>query len=277
MSSLKTIEKSYLEDLLQMRGGYVLYFTNSTFADCILEATNIDIYDPKYAVNGTSKACRLRLFWDIETDATVVKVLSSMLEILEYKDEMEGKPSDATRYERLKNIIARLSPKPISDLVSESDFLQKDYGKFSLQGLPADPTIIPILQYRIDEAERSRQSGSPLSLIFMCGSILEGVLLGAAINDPKRFNQSLSSPKDKDGKVKGFQDWTLCQFIDTAFEIGLIGLDVKKFSHSLRDFRNYIHPYQQLASRFEPTRHTAEICYQVMKACIACLKEKGGQ
>jgi len=92
-----------------------------------------------------------------------------------------------------------------------------------------------------------------------------------ASKNPKVFNRAKSSPKDKDGKVKNFPDWSLAQLINTANEAGFLKLDVKKFSHELRDFRNYIHPYQQSMSGFNPTRHTAEICLQVLKAAIADL------
>jgi hypothetical protein len=44
--------------------------------------------------------------------------------------------------------------------------------------------------------------------------------------------------------------------------------DVKKFSHVVIGFRNYIHPYEQMSSRFIPDRHTALICLQVLKAAI---------
>jgi len=260
-----------------MGNGWVLDFSNNTFASCIFGATNIDIYDAKYAARGTSKACRLRLFWDIEPDSVVVKVLEAMLEVMDYNDEKQGKPADTSRYERLKKIIARLSPTPTGDVVSESAFLQKNFGTISLRGLPVDASVIPILENRIAEVEMARKAGASLSVIFLCGSVLEGVLLGTALHHPKEFNQSTISPKDKEGKVKAFQDWKLCHLIDVASDVGLLGLDVKKFSHSLREFRNYIHPYQQLASRFEPSRHTAEICYQVMKACIAHLVGDNGK
>ena len=48
------------------------------------------------------------------------------------------------------------------------------------------------------------------------------------------------------------------KFINVAYEIGLLKLDVQKLSHGLRDFRNYIHPYQQMASGFKPDEHTAQ-------------------
>ena len=110
--------------------------------------------------------------------------------------------------------------------------------------------------------------GAFLSVIFQCGSVLEAVLLGAAQKEPEKFNRSKSSPK-QDGKVKPFQDWSLAEFINVAHDIGLLKPDVQKFSHGLRDFRNYIHPYQQLASRFRPDEHTARVCVQVLKAALA--------
>ena len=83
------------------------------------------------------------------------------------------------------------------------------------------------------------------------------------------FNSARASPKTPDGKVRQFQDWTLSHFIDVASEIGVIKLDVQKFSHGLRDFRNYIHPYQQVISGFTPDEHTAKVCLQVLKAALA--------
>ena len=93
--------------------------------------------------------------------------------------------------------------------------------------------------------------------------------LGAAQKEPARFNRAAASPKANDGKVKHFPDWSLAQFIDVACEIDLLKPDVKKFSHGLRDFRNYIHPYEQMVSRFTPDEHTAKLCFQVLKAALA--------
>jgi uncharacterized protein with HEPN domain len=81
------------------------------------------------------------------------------------------------------------------------------------------------------------------------------------------------SPKDKTGKVKYFQDWCLSDFINVARELNLLGEDVKKFSHALRDFRNYIHPYQQMSSNFNPDEHTAKICWQVLQTAIIQLSK----
>jgi len=102
---------------------------------------------------------------------------------------------------------------------------------------------------------------------------LEGVLLGVASTKPKDFNTAQASPKNKDGKVLPFHDWKLANFIDVSCELHFLDEDVKKFSHALRDFRNYIHPYEQMVSGFDPSPHTAEICWKVLQAAISQLSK----
>ena len=87
-----------------------------------------------------------------------------------------------------------------------------------------------------------------------------------------RFN-SLASSKDKAGEVNPLHEWSLAQLIDVASDLKLIKLDVKKFSHALRDFRSYIHPFEQMFSGFTPDPRTAEICFQVLKAALADLSK----
>ena len=54
----------------------------------------------------------------------------------------------------------------------------------------------------------------------------------------------------------------------------IIGLDVKKFSHNLGDFRNYIHPEEQVTQNFNPDKNTALISYQVLLAAIKDLQNQ---
>lgn len=73
MSTLKTIERQPIEDLLGMSGGYVLDFTDATFASFFAESVGRDIHSSRYTKYGTSKAKKLRAFWDIESDQLVGK------------------------------------------------------------------------------------------------------------------------------------------------------------------------------------------------------------
>lgn len=148
------------------------------------------------------------------------------------------------------------------------DFLEKEFENISLDKLNLDSFVTETLKVRFEEIKKCFSVKAHLSLIFLSGSSLEGILLGIALKNPKEFNQANSAPKDKIGKVKQLHDWTLSQLIETAGELKLIKEDVRKFSHALRDFRNYIHPYQQVSSGFFPDQNTAKICFQVLKAAI---------
>lgn len=270
MSSLRPVEKRVFEDLFEMGGGYVLDFSNATFAEFFRDTVKIDIYAEEYAFNGESKAKRLRAFWEAEPDGLVGKVLNALLEIWQYSTSINGQNDDSQQYEKAAGIVARLTGKQPDPVNTEQEFLLRQYQNISIKNISIDPNLVPVLEGRLAEA-RHCQKAAPLATIFLCGSVLEGILLGVALQRPKEFNQAPNSPKDKDNKVKQFHEWSLAQFIDVAYGLGILKLDVKKFSHELRDFRNYIHPYQQLLSKFEPDKHTSEICLQVLNAAIADL------
>ena len=152
--------------------------------------------------------------------------------------------------------------------VVEDDFLNREFSDISIEKIGLDGTISDVLTSRFDEIQKCFRAKSWLSVIIMTGSTLEGLLLGIALTNPQLFNSSISSPKTKEGKVKQFHLWTLSNFIDVASETGLLKEDVKKFSQALRDFRNYIHPFEQTSSKFYPDEKTAKICLQVLNAAI---------
>jgi len=151
---------------------------------------------------------------------------------------------------------------------NEDEFLKREFADISIEKIGLEGVVSDILEQRIKEIERCFPASAYLSVILLAGSTLEGLLLGLAVKHPKQFNLSKSSPKDSSGKVKSFQDWPLSAFIDVARDLRLIQYDTHKFSHSLRDFRNYIHPFEQMSSGFSPREHTAKICLQVLKAVI---------
>jgi len=156
---------------------------------------------------------------------------------------------------------------------SENEFLSREFSDVNVTRLGLEGPVADVLQHRIKEIEKCFSGDAPLAVILLAGSTLEGIFLGLAINHPRQFNSAKSSPKDNNGKVKQFHDWNLSGFIDVARELGLIQHDTQKFSHSLRDFRNYIHPFEQMSSGFNPREHTAKICLQVLKAAIYEISE----
>ena len=158
---------------------------------------------------------------------------------------------------------------------NEAEFLKAEFNDISISSLPVDSCLILYLETRIEEIRQCLSVKAPLSAIFLIGSTLEGILLGVASKHPAIYNKANSAPQDtKTGKPRNFSEWTLNNFIDVSYEVGFLKEDVKKFSHALRDFRNYIHPYQQMSIGFQPDEHTARICFQVLKAALYQIEQK---
>lgn len=157
---------------------------------------------------------------------------------------------------------------------TEDDFLKKEFSGISIERLGLEVMLTETLQLRLDEIQECLSVKAPLSVIFLSGSSLEGILLGMASKYSREFNNATAAPKDKLGKPLQFHQWSLNSLIDVAHEVGLLKEDVKKFSHSLRDFRNYIHPYEQVSSQFNPDEHTAKISWQVLKAALFQLSDQ---
>jgi hypothetical protein len=275
MSSLTVIDRRYLEKFWGMGDGYVLCCSDRNFSDKtfgeFFQRHSIDIHDAKYQTLGTSKANKLRSFWNSEDDSVVSNVMSTMLDEYEADCDLNKKKVDSELLVKVRGIISRLaggqqSAKPTQ---TADDFLTHEFTIPNIHKLPIEQQVIPIIDSRLVEARKALGAGAYLSVIFLCGSVLEAVLLGAAQKEPARFNRATLSPKERDGNVKLLKDWSLAQLIDVACEIDVLKPDVKKFSHGLRDFRNYIHPHEQMQSGFTPDAHTAKVCFQVLKAALA--------
>lgn len=104
MASLKFGEKQLLEKFLEIGGGYVLNFSDSTFASFFRDF-QVEIDETPYVEGHSgSKANRLRSFWDHAQDRLVGKVLHELVEYAEsYRPGIPA--TDACR-----SIAARLQP-----------------------------------------------------------------------------------------------------------------------------------------------------------------------
>lgn len=90
-----------------MRSGYVLDFTDATYEE-FFRHYGIQIHDSKYQYYGSSKARKLRAFWEIEEDDLVGRVLSEMVDYYEADEGMNGSDSNAALIEKCRQIAARL-------------------------------------------------------------------------------------------------------------------------------------------------------------------------
>ena len=139
-TKLKSIDIRLIDEIFKIGGGYVLDFSNKTFAEFFDEELNIDINNPIYAAEGTSKAKRLRYLLNQSSTENIVKVLLALWEyretlrcrvgqeelIPEAKNEflllikkLGGTPPEETTIQQNHSIFTNLSDEIASELFSE--------------------------------------------------------------------------------------------------------------------------------------------------------------
>lgn len=115
MAKLTTNEKEILEELFQMRGGYVLNFSDRTFGEFFQNDLALNIFDPKYNYASGSKANRLRGFWQVADDSMVSASINHLLTYIDTQIAIgrlqSGQFSD-TLIQRAHSISSRLSGAP---------------------------------------------------------------------------------------------------------------------------------------------------------------------
>lgn len=112
VAKLTTNEKEILEELFQMRGGYVLNFSDRTFGEFFQNDMALNIFDPKYNYASGSKANRLRGFWQVADDSLVSVSINHLLTYIDTQIAIgrlqSGQFSD-TLIQRARSIAAHLS------------------------------------------------------------------------------------------------------------------------------------------------------------------------
>lgn len=140
--------------------------------------------------------------------------------------------------------------------------------------LGVEPRLAEILAGRWNDAQKCVNASVHLSAVIMMGSVLEGVLLSKAESNLSTVYKAAAAPKDKStGKPKALHEWSLSSLIDVAHEVGWLQGDVKRFSHSLRESRNIVHPYFHRTQPDDPDADTCSICWQVVRAAVSDLLE----
>ncbi|WP_102694002.1 abortive infection family protein [Rummeliibacillus pycnus] len=102
------VDRIWFEKLFKMNTGYVLNFSNASFQQFVLTSTGRDILSDEYSNYGTSKANRLRSFWDKEDESVVYNLLKDLVRYWkECKDayEIEITSEEEKDYQKCLSIL----------------------------------------------------------------------------------------------------------------------------------------------------------------------------
>ena len=111
MSSLKAADFAVLDRLIDfIRGrGYVLDFSDRSFAEFFASELDIDIDDPRFSPNGGSKGKRLRAFLEQADDAAATRILRGLWERRrQHLDSIGATDPVAGAGRKFEALIARL-------------------------------------------------------------------------------------------------------------------------------------------------------------------------
>jgi hypothetical protein len=210
----------------------------------------------------------------------IERILLRLASPLEYSNELAyvnnsiGTLNRWLEAEELKLVLEGVRPR-LQEITSSTP-LPAPRQKVSFQKEPApdfrkfvtDAPLSKILFFLWEEAQRCVEGGAYLAAVLMMGSILEGVLLHTIESNIATANAAKASPKDKAGSPRPLNEWGLNNFIEVAHEVHWLGGDITRFSHALRESRNFIHPHKQRQERSTPDYDTAAICWQVVRAAV---------
>lgn len=131
------------------------------------------------------------------------------------------------------------------------------------------PQLEDVVARRWREAQKCQQIDCYTSAVIMMGSILEALLLCRASLSPAESYSSQKAPKDgKSGRTPPIHDWSLNTLVEVAVDVGWLKSDRGKFSHALRESRNVVHPYVEIATRANFDEATCRTSWEVLNASI---------
>jgi hypothetical protein len=124
----------------------------------------------------------------------------------------------------------------------------------AVREMVSDSAMAEILVARLDEVDACRRAGAYLLAVIGTGSFVEGLLYDVL---KSRDQSTQKNPKPM-----------LDFLLGRAHKLGWIQHDAYTFSGLVREYRNLVHPREQLDKSFHPDSDTVLLCWQPVLAVI---------
>jgi hypothetical protein len=123
----------------------------------------------------------------------------------------------------------------------------------------SDTNIRKIVERDYDEIQRAYISKCWKSVIILCGGTIEAILTDLLICHDTEAKQAKSAPNKPD-----ISRWDLSELINVAVELKLVTESVEKLSHSIREYRNLVHPGNEIRNKLHFDAEEAKISLEVL-------------
>ena len=146
---------------------------------------------------------------------------------------------------RIKVLIAEPSNTPVTE--------SRDFSFIN------DSNIRKIVDRDYDEIQRTYISKCWKSVIILCGGIIEAILMDLLSSRAEEAKQAESAPNKLD-----ISTWDLSELINVSVELKWVKEGVGKLSHPLREYRNLVHPGNEIRNKLQFDAEEAKISLEVL-------------
>jgi hypothetical protein len=122
-----------------------------------------------------------------------------------------------------------------------------------------DSNLRKLLERDYVEIQRAYIAQCWKSVIILSGSAIEVILLDCLKSDPQRAASASKAPNKPD-----LSRWDLNELIDVCVELDRVKSGVEKLSHSVREYRNLVHPGNEIRNQLDFGQEEARIAVEVL-------------
>jgi len=122
-----------------------------------------------------------------------------------------------------------------------------------------EPKLRAIVERDYVEVQRAFVAQCWKATIIVSGGAIEAILTDILLADEQRAKSAKVAPGKSD-----ITKWDLAELIDVAVELKLVSAGVSKLSHPIREYRNLVHPGNEIRTALEFDREEARIALEVL-------------
>jgi hypothetical protein len=121
------------------------------------------------------------------------------------------------------------------------------------------PELRRLLERDYPEIQRAYVAGCWKAVVILSGGALEAILLDQLLKDIDTARSASSAPHEPD-----ITRWNLSSLIAVCVEMGTVQSGLDKLSHSIREYRNLVHPGVEIRTALVFGKEEARIALEVL-------------
>lgn len=123
----------------------------------------------------------------------------------------------------------------------------------------SETSLRKILERDYSEIQRAYVSQCWKSVIILCGGSIEAILLDLLLANDSKAKASSVAPK-----ISDVRKWDLADLINVSVDLKLVSAGIDKLSHPIREYRNLVHPGNELRSELTFDAEESRIALEVL-------------